>query len=204
MAYRSSPYDAKPVFFRRKGFPGYERAGYEQASDFVKERGMNLASRRVLEEHIQRLPDHGAVWARELLAYPEPGVPLRRRDISDVSGWVLPLEHIPGEALGRKGIALAIEPAALERRWGKTAILPARVSVLEGFPQEPQLQYNMPLDLFRPDGETAARTIFRLRSGGIRPILMRIYGGRDHISVDYAHYAPFAIAAEVALGPHGP
>lgn len=200
MVYRNIPYDARPLFFPKKTIPGYERAGYERALEFVEERGLKLASHKVLEEHIQRSPEYGPVWAREIIAYPECGYYFRRRDHTDVSGWVLPAGEIPGEAHGKRGIALAIEPAAFEIHRGKTILIPARTSILEGFPQNSQGEsILLPLDLFNPDGQAAPRMLFRLRAGGIRPILKRIYGRADNLSVDYSASAPFAIAAEEPL-----
>jgi hypothetical protein len=200
MVYRQSHFSANLVFFTKSCIPGFEQAGYLGARKFVQERGLKLASHKVLEEHIQKCPGFGGVWEREWIAYPERDKTLRRnRDVTDVGGFILPGCYVPPEADKVPGLALAIEPGEIEEHRSRTVIHPARIAILRNFPQNNQTDdYGMPLDLFS-DSCKAGRVLHRYWAGGVRPLIRRIYGGMKHLSVDYSPSAPFAIAAEEPL-----
>ena len=197
MVYRQTPFSANLVFFEKKIIPGYEQAGYLDARRFAHERGMKLASHKVLEEHIQRCPGYGPMWQEEIAAYPEKGKVLRmNRDVTDVNGWILPGRYIPPEADRVPNIALVIKPAEIEEHWERIIVHPEKIAILQNFPQNERGEdYRAPLDFFSDSG-FAGRCIFRYYGGGVRPIIRRIYGGMKHLSVDYSPSAPMAIVAE--------
>jgi hypothetical protein len=200
MVYRTPPFSANLVFFEKKVIPGYEQAGYLEARKFAKERGMKIASHKVLEEHIQRCPGYGPIWERELMAYPEAGKVLRvNRDVTDVHGWTLPGSYVPQEADRVPNVALVIDPAEIEEHRERIIVHPHKIAILWDFPQNPQGDdYRMPLDFFS-DSAFAGRCLVRYWGGGVRPMIRRIYGGMKNLSVDYSPSAPFAIAVEVPL-----
>lgn len=204
MVYREAPFSAKPLFFPKSGIRGFETAGYLESRRFVKARGMKLASHKLMEEHIERCPGYGPMWEREMLAYPEGGKVLRcNHDVKDVHGWVLPGSYVPEAADKVPRIALAIDPGEIEEFRGKTVIHPARISILQNFPQsERSGYYLMPNDLFSDSG-ASGRSLFRYWAGGVRPLLRRIYGGMANLSADYSPYSSFAIVAEEPM-PTGP
>lgn len=200
MVYRQTHFSASLEIFPKRAIPGFESAGYLEARRFLRARGLEMASHKVLEEHIDRCPGYGPVWEREIVAYPESGRTLRmNRDVTDVNGWVLPGRYVPEEADQARGIALVIDPAEIEEHRSRTVIHPRSLTMLRGFPESDRSDdHRMPLDFFNDSG-AAGRNIFRYYGGGVRPILRRIYGGMKNLSVDYAPSAPFAIAAEVPL-----
>ncbi|MDE1860650.1 MAG: hypothetical protein KGH72_02925 [Candidatus Micrarchaeota archaeon] len=132
---------------------------------------------------------HFLAWSREILVYPEiSGVFRKGVDVVDSEPdykgrrWVFPASFVPEEALGRRGVALFVDPAIIRRggRGGTNVVIqadPASVVILERFLQGNHQKGRIDPATRVPQGPTIAeipyeqaRWIWRINGIGVRPL----------------------------------
>ena len=144
-------------------------------------------------EQLKKLRYYGA-WAREIIVYPEKDGVFAKGNIEDhYKNWIIPSKHVPKNIIGKKGIALVIDPKDVVVSNGTTTIIPRTVYV-QSFPQEDGLydfdkKTRIPIDA-DPKGDNYwdARKLWRWDEQSVRP-LARYYGdfGRRAVDAVWGH-----------------
>ncbi len=127
-------------------------------------------------ESLRKIAHYG-VWCRELVAYPEKYGVFSKGDIKDSDyAWTLPAKYVPKGIVGKKGIALLIDPKDLLISNGIMTVIPKNVTILQNFPQTNRLydfdkKTRMPID-GQPKGTDYwdARYLWRRNSQTLRPL----------------------------------
>ncbi|MFH0738066.1 MAG: hypothetical protein V1827_05280 [Candidatus Micrarchaeota archaeon] len=172
----------------RKIVPLGCKAGYLEAQEMAKARGMKLAS-HVLHDDIlvrtdgwKRLEGLHPAWMRELVVHPEKnGVFVNGKDVVDSqTGWRLPAKYLTDPRfvdadVFRKGVGLFVDPDDVREERGKVIVIPASIVVLHPFIQQNgdcgKVDENtrVPLAL-EPQSEEEKRWLFRVDGAGVRPL----------------------------------
>ena len=97
--------------------------GYLDAFNAVRDKGGlpsnvlhddTLLNSSVWEKIKQEFSTYYWAWAREIIAYPDKYGVFGKGDIKDHDyDWILQAKYVPKAAIGKKGIALVIDPKDL-------------------------------------------------------------------------------------------
>lgn len=131
-------------------------------------------------------------WTKEILVYPEKGGRFDGSDVVDSeTGWILPGEYVPEEAIGRKRVGLFVDPADIKEEKGKIIVHANSVLVLHPFIQrsgkggkvheETRIPLEVESEIWKALSSKERRWLRRINGAGVRPL------HRDYGDVDWRH-----------------
>ncbi len=203
----------KPVQLAQKSegiIPTWQNMPWLQAVEAAGERG--LPSNVLHDETLVRydawkqLSGYYPAWAREVLVYPEKGGEFRRGedvvdDYTDKKGrqWVFPSSQIPEAAIGKKGVALFVNPQRVEVEDNKVTIIADQqsITVLDGFMQKSgwgkaDEKTGVPVSSDESLAYEQKRYLHRFDTAGVRPLARCDY--RPDVYADCRPDTKFGVA----------